>query len=165
MANLSCKKCGKTFTRSTHLWRHVATCSPKKCPKCGRIFRTLITLKIHVLSCSPRKCPYCGQIFDAFVALLHHISSDCTARNDDESSPPVRTRGIQVHTQKKYRLLSVRLEDGVVISALNKSSRNICIKNTDNIKEHMQFMLDKRWVIVKYLGQATDDLLIFKSSI
>nr|ALF45535.1 zinc finger protein-Y2 [Rhodnius prolixus] len=168
MRNLSCEKCGKTFTRSDNLRRHGATCSPKKCPKCGRIFRTLITLKIHVVTCSPKKCPFCGEIFDALVALLHHISSDCTECSDDvtdESSTPVRTRGNQVHTQKKYRLLSVPLEDGVLISALNKSARNICIKNMDNIKVPMQFTLDKRWVIGKYLSQAKDDLLVFKSSI
>ncbi|XP_073979961.1 uncharacterized protein [Rhodnius prolixus] len=166
MPNPACVKCGKSFSRPYDLKRHVATCSPKKCPKCGSIFHTLLTLKTHVLTCSPRKCPNCASILPNLVSLLNHVSSDCTACDDDTTTtPPVRTRGGNVQNPKKYRLLSVPLQDGVVITALNRSAQNICIKNTNNIKDPVLFLQDKHGVLLKYLLKAREDLLTFKSSI
>uniref|UniRef100_T1I540 C2H2-type domain-containing protein n=1 Tax=Rhodnius prolixus TaxID=13249 RepID=T1I540_RHOPR len=136
MPNPACVKCGKSFSRPYDLKRHVATCSPKKCPKCGSIFHTLLALKTHVLTCSPRKCPNCASILPYLVSLLNHVSSDCTACNDDDdgddSTPSVRARGGNVQNQKKYRLLSVPLQDGVTKRSIYQRPNNDIIMIANN---------------------------------
>ncbi|XP_073972888.1 uncharacterized protein [Rhodnius prolixus] len=171
MSNLTCDKCGKHYSKPYNLKRHVVICSPKKCFKCSNIFHTLGTLKRHIVSCSPRKCANCASIFHTFVDLLNHISLNCI-KCDDPTTPPstttttnVKAGSMNVRNQKQYRLLSVPLEDGAVISALNKSAQNICIKNTNNIKDPALFLQDKHGVLLKYLTKAREELLIFKSSI
>ena len=74
-----CKKCGKSFTKNSHLTEHMHTHSgerPYPCEECGKSFAQSSHLTIHMRKHSgerPYPCEECGQSFARSSSLTKHM--------------------------------------------------------------------------------------------
>ena len=96
----SCPRCGREFTRSYHLNRHILSCGtsttpPTICEKCGQGFTRLDNLQTHVKSCrgpkiaTSKTCEKCGREFARSYHLQRHAKICGRKRkNTDPLDPP-----------------------------------------------------------------------------
>ncbi|XP_023660025.2 myoneurin isoform X2 [Paramormyrops kingsleyae] len=103
-----CSTCGKTFSETSSLRRHLRIhkgVKPYECQLCGRAFRQGNQLKTHVRTHTgekPYECTLCGKSFAQKCQLVFH----CRMHHGEEKPYKCEVCGLQFATSSNFKIHS-----------------------------------------------------------